>query len=695
MRLTPRPTDYSSKVLTPQMFGAVGNGIADDTAALLLMKAAAIASVEASALVEGRFTTHLDYGIGKYRVVGNAEIFPNTGSPRPWGLVVRGVSPDATQFLWEPSGTEPCFYRPFNNGGSCRSSFSNFSIIVTNSHPTAAGFISSADGSGGPQSELWENITFQNCPYGIIADGSNLNSERTYRKLTFSGNNTLAGVYFRGLPVGQAGGDQFVNQWFYDLSYTCSYGSVIVARYGGGLHILGGNFIHTNQVSGTACGSPVYVSGLCNSGAVPQLRVPSGSYDVKTGMTIAYGQCNQTVTVNADVTLQSGSSTAAPSAITASAQLSDQSIGWVGPSIQVAILGTAGDTTISLKVAAGGTTHTLKRGDIIKVNGSTEVTHQVLADATLDTVGVSVSISPAVNGTVAPVNQVVECLSSPYILLLNSNHASGTAHLTMSSVRAEHRARDSRFMDSEWGTGCITVTNSVDTVNAFNVGPFASSTFRFGNDGGPTIKWLGGAIHGGHLYCYAINGWQTRNAVEYDSVSFSHTPDPGLNIWRYSGAGIGRQTHSNYGGAPSIKLKECRGNAVTNQYVGTFTISNGALKRQYEMLATRTHLNGVYGSLGPSQSVTIILPLNAIVKRIAGWMPASSGVTGTSPTWTLTNGNAVQLAQAAPATGATGFTVDVTVPYEAGTDIATRTLTLTANASVVGQTARWFWYLEF
>ena len=58
---------------------------------------------------------------------------------------------------------------------------------------------------------------------------------------------------------------------------------------------------------------------------------------------------------------------------------------------------------------------------------------------------------------------------------------------------------------------------------------------------------------------------------------------------------------------------------------------------------------------------------------------------------TFTNANAVTLATAAPATGAAGFLVDVTTPYETSTDLNTRTLTLTSNASVVGTTGRWRW----
>lgn len=690
-----KASQREARVFTPYQYGAKGDGVTDDTAAFLALKAAVEATVALSGLVEGRYQATIDLGIGRYVITGSAEIFPQTGSPRPWGLVVRGVSEDATQIRYAPTGTEPCLYRPVNAGAACRSKFQNFSIVCTNAHPRAAGFITTADGGGGCQADVFENIAFVNMAHGIIADGSNLNSERTYRRLNFSGNNNLVGIWLRGLPTGQTGGDQFVNNWFQDLSFTCSYGTVLAARYGGGITMQGGNWIHTAQNAGTACGSPVYLNAACASGAMPQIRVPSGTYGVEIGMSLAYAQTNQSQATNAQVTLQSTSNTAAPTATNAPAYMNNLVVGYVAPSIQVSAVPTTGQAVISLKIAAGGTSHTLKRGDMLKVNGDTETNYWVTADTVLDTTGVSVSVTPEIGSTQSAIGTVVECLSAAYLVLQNVTHASGTPFLLVSGMRAEHRTRDSRLIDSEWGSGSVQFINCADTINASSVGPFASSMFRFGNEGGPNVRWQGGEFHGGHIYAFAINGWQTRNSILYDGVRFSHGAEPGQSIWQVAGSGIFRGTHSNPGGAPCVRLAMCRTTNVTDQMVGNFVLNQNNQHRQYDAPTNRAYFNGVYGSLGANESVTIVMPRNQVVTRIFGWMPASSGVTGTSPTWTLTNGNAVQLAQAAPATGAAGFTVDIAVPYECGTDLLQRTLTLAANAAVAGSTGRWRFFVEF
>lgn len=688
------PILKEQKIFTPYQYGAVGDGVTDDTNAFLLMKRDIEASVALSGFIEGRYQAEISLGIGRFVISGADPIFPSAGSPRPWGLVVRGVSEDASQIRYAPTGTEPCLYRPLA-GGSCRSKFSNFSIICTNAHPRAAGFITTADGTGGSQADLFEGIAFQDIPHGIIADGSNLNSERTYRRLTFSGTGNLVGVWLRGLPTGQSGGDQFVNNWFQDISFTVSYGTLLAARYGGSISMLGGNWIHTAQNAGTACGSPVFVNAQCASGAMPLIRVPTGTYDSKTGMTLAYAQTGQSQATNADLTILSAANVTAPTATNAAVQMSNQTIGYVGPSIQVAVVPTSGVASISLKIVSGGTSHTLKRGDMIKVNSDSESNYWVTTDATLDTTGVLVSVTPEIGTTLSAVNTVVECVSAAYIVLQNTTHASGTPFFMANAIRAEHRTRDSRLIDCEWGGGSIQFINCADTVNAFNVGPFATSTFRFSNEGGPSIRWIGGEVHGGHLYCFDINGWQTRNSITYEGIRFSHAAEPGQNLWQYGGRGLFRQTHSNSGGTPVIRLTSCRTTNVTDQFVGSFTLFAGSQHRQFESVTNRAHMNGVYGSLNASDSVTIILPRHQIVTRIFGWMPASSGVTGTSPTWTLTNGNAVTLATAAPATAPAGFLVDITTPYETGTDLATRTLTLTSNAAISGSTNKWRWFVEF
>jgi hypothetical protein len=228
-------------------YGAVGDGIANDTAAFQ----AAMAAIEAHMLAPASGqtigfstpTARLFIPAGKYLITSPAVLL-SSGTVRGAGLVIEGQGNFATTIIFQPSGAVPVYLVDMNDAsntvGWAWTTFRNLGFLGKNAY---ANFWRSRSG-GTIQSIAFEFVVFDNIPVGFTLVGTDTNSEWTFKNVTIVGTCTT----FLYIPVADTS-DQFLNFWFENIVFHTPGGCFIDAAKGGAFMINSGSFIHINPPS--------------------------------------------------------------------------------------------------------------------------------------------------------------------------------------------------------------------------------------------------------------------------------------------------------------------------------------------------------------------------------------------------------------------------------------------------------------
>jgi hypothetical protein len=191
-------------------FGAIGDGVTDDTAAFI----AAIQYAAAQRVNPdpaggtnpvGRVVIHVPEG--GYKIT--STILQATDfAGRTLGFSLIGTGAGTTQIIYRPSSSVPLF---INNDKLLFVRMSGIQFDCNNSN---ASFLESTS-SGGAQDYRFSDCLFSGTwKYGIWLTGANTNSEYSFEKCTFSG------VWTQFLFSDTS--DQFLNYWFSHCKYWSS-----------------------------------------------------------------------------------------------------------------------------------------------------------------------------------------------------------------------------------------------------------------------------------------------------------------------------------------------------------------------------------------------------------------------------------------------------------------------------------------
>lgn len=222
--------------------GAVGNGSTDDSTAFADAYAAAVAANQANsgvsgeANLRGRVVIYLPPG--RYKLTADNAMMAALSGSRIYGITYQGAGPGLTEILWQPASSGKQLFR--NNDVWLGVNIKGITFLSNTSG--SRWFYSTS--SGGAQNYLIEDCGWGGAwEYGIGLDGTNNNSEFTFRRPWIDGTYSSA-FLFIGMTAATSAQDQFVNYGFYDPSvFLDSGGTFIRADYGGAIRLFGGNYI--------------------------------------------------------------------------------------------------------------------------------------------------------------------------------------------------------------------------------------------------------------------------------------------------------------------------------------------------------------------------------------------------------------------------------------------------------------------
>lgn len=190
-------------------FGAVGDGVTDDTAAfravITYAASVAVAGGVVSSNNSGRVRIHIP--AGRY-LVSDGIIQDGDFSGRTGGLTIEGCGQYATEIVYSPSGSAPLVY----NGDDLL--FVRFKGMTFYANSATTDFLYSYS-EGGAQDYLFSDCSWVGTwRYGVHLKGTNSNSEMAFEKCLFAGAWTVF-LYSED-------SDQFLNYWFNECKYWCS-----------------------------------------------------------------------------------------------------------------------------------------------------------------------------------------------------------------------------------------------------------------------------------------------------------------------------------------------------------------------------------------------------------------------------------------------------------------------------------------
>lgn len=221
-------------------FGAVGDGVTDDSAAFAAAHAAARAAIVtditgASANKRGRMRIYLP--AGRYRITQDQALMAATTGQRTHGLVYEGAGRSVTEVMFEPAAAGATLAR--NNDVWA-------TVIVKGirfrSQTDGSRFLYSTS-SGGAQDYLFEDCEWTGLwAWGIGLDGTNNNSEWEFHRCQIGGRFSTAFLW-SGMSTNSEQ-DQFLNFDFYSCSvFLLTGGTWLRFDYGGAIRVFGGNLI--------------------------------------------------------------------------------------------------------------------------------------------------------------------------------------------------------------------------------------------------------------------------------------------------------------------------------------------------------------------------------------------------------------------------------------------------------------------
>lgn len=208
-------------------FGAVGDGITDDSAAFLAAQNAWVSSrrVNLAPLANSNKIGTLDIYVppGSYLITNPQAMLASTVSGRTQGMVWRGVPGGQSQILFQPATSGYLFY---NNDAVLGLRLID---LWFNGNSSSAGFMHSTS-NGGAQDYVFERCYFDGTwNFGLFLDGNNTNSEFQFNKCYLSG--AIAAF------IDASSSDQFVNYFFTNCSIDSLSGVFLSFTKGGNIKV--------------------------------------------------------------------------------------------------------------------------------------------------------------------------------------------------------------------------------------------------------------------------------------------------------------------------------------------------------------------------------------------------------------------------------------------------------------------------
>ncbi len=232
-------TQGSSGVILVTQFGAIGDGITDDTDAFVAARnawEAVIRTNPAPGANSNKLGTYPYIGIppGSYLITSPQAFLDSGFTTRTVGMGWTGTGTSGEcQILYQPSTVGPLVY---NNDAVLDLRFDNISFNANSS--TNADFMYSTSAGGA------QDVGFNNCSwsgtwrYGIQLQGTNNNSEFYWNNCAIYGTwtNYLYSV----------ASDQFLNYWFNESKIWSFTGTFVKMVKGGHVKIVGADFSDFN-----------------------------------------------------------------------------------------------------------------------------------------------------------------------------------------------------------------------------------------------------------------------------------------------------------------------------------------------------------------------------------------------------------------------------------------------------------------
>jgi len=283
--------------VSPYDFGAVGDGVADDSAAFRAMWDNVVSTATGGTLV----TKKVWLGCGTFLITepGALADSPTSGSgPQLRNVHMEGIGPRSCEIVFssdqgaasDPSAGALMVLRNRIRGGT----FRGFSVNSTNPNQTFAYLFTAA---GGAQNRiLWDDVELRGTwkrgwAANAAVDGDQ-NSEMKWHRCGASNSASFSdAICASGFDPWHPQQNQALNWWFDHCTWEFDQGSVIRMDMGGFVHIVGGSWINgINGGSGTmivmnpGTGTPVYdQKHLVIDGTRFEVRQPNAILDTDWG----------------------------------------------------------------------------------------------------------------------------------------------------------------------------------------------------------------------------------------------------------------------------------------------------------------------------------------------------------------------------------------------------------------------------
>ncbi|WP_460071736.1 glycosyl hydrolase family 28-related protein [Streptomyces sp. YKOK-I1] len=235
----PASAGLLSRVINVRDLGAVGDGLADDTAAFEYAYALAAARVS-----RGIGRTVIEIPPGEFLITHPNALLNGAAPLRPAnGLRFSGAGKRMTTLVFRPP-VGPGSYLCRNEDIWANLSFER--IQFRSATPGASFFSSYSTGQA-------QDYRFSECEwmgeweYGISLDGTDTNSEMRWEACRVGGAYRRAFLYSGVTGRGQQPNDQdqFLNYWFTDMKVEYDWGNFLEFPYGGSITCRGGSYIIT------------------------------------------------------------------------------------------------------------------------------------------------------------------------------------------------------------------------------------------------------------------------------------------------------------------------------------------------------------------------------------------------------------------------------------------------------------------
>jgi hypothetical protein len=227
--------------LNVRHYGAVGDGVTDDSAAFLAAYTAAVASSVPGFGLGGNRAIHSIYvPAGTYIIKENGCFLADLGITFTSGLKYHGDGLEASKVVFDPSSADG--YLATNQNDHAFLTFEDMSFWGTGIHADTATFLKS-HATLGNRCHRFNRINWGGTwKYGLDLTGTNNNDTMSWADCGIYGDWTS---FLHVPPTAGAGyGDQFVFFTFLNPEVEYISGDFIDMAYGGAILILNGSFVH-------------------------------------------------------------------------------------------------------------------------------------------------------------------------------------------------------------------------------------------------------------------------------------------------------------------------------------------------------------------------------------------------------------------------------------------------------------------